>query len=410
MYLDHNATSPPTKEHLNELFVKLTQCLGNPSSPHSIGREASVVLTDSRRAVAKALGVDVGEVIFVSGGSEGDSLGTVAVLRQNDIALNKQHVITSSIEHPAIKEPLDYLRLKEGLNLTYSKVENGGAVSFVEFIKSITLQTTLITIMAANNEIGTIQPVKKIGDYLHYKRWGILANPVDKIEFDNISLHLNNEISIENFRKIHFHVDGVQAFGKIPAAQWLSLGVDSCAISAHKIGALQGSGALFLRRGRKFKPFVLGGAQEKNRRAGTENLPGIISFGLIAKKMVHPEWYEQLNKMDCLRRILFEKLAKLPHIVMNSPCDNVVPNTINFSLYGKKFKGEDLLVQLDLDGVCASSGSACSSGANVPSSVILALGKSVDLAKNAIRFSLSPSTSINDINKAIYIVEKYLTI
>lgn len=409
IYLDHNATSPPTKEHLSALFDKLTKCLGNPSSPHSIGREASVALTEARRSVAKALGVDVAEVIFVSGGSEADSLGTVGVLRQNDIPINKQHAITSSMEHPAIKESLEYLNSVEGLNLTILNVGSEGFVSLIDVIKSITPQTTLLTIMAANNEIGNIQPVKKIGDYLHYKRWGILTDPNDKLEFDNLSLQLTDGITIDIFRKLHFHVDGVQAFGKIPSSDWLSVGVDSCAISAHKLGALQGVGALFLRRGRKFKPFVLGGAQEKNRRAGTENLPGIISFGLVAKNLFTKEWNMQLNAMDVLRRSLFNKLVKLPNVTMNSSIDNVVPNTINFSVFGKGFKGEDLLVELDMQGVCASSGSACSSGANLPSKVILALGKSADLAKNAIRLSLSPSTTEEEINTIFYLLQNYFS-
>ena len=409
IYLDHNATSPPSKEHLSELFAKLTVCLGNPSSPHSVGREASVALTEARRSVAKSLGVDVAEVIFVSGGSEADSLGTVAVLKQNDMPINEQHAITSSLEHPAIKEPLEYLKSSEGLNLSILDVGDEGSVSLVDFVKNMTSKTTLLTIMAANNEIGTIQPVKLIGDYLHYKRWGILLNPDNKIEFDDISLQLNNEITTETFRKLHFHVDGVQAYGKIPSHEWLSAGIDSCAISAHKLGALQGVGALFLRRGRKFKPLILGGAQEKNRRAGTENLPGIISFGMIAQKLFSPEWVEKLNAMDFLRRTLYQKLINFPNVIMNSPVDNVVPNTINFSITGKGFKGEDLLVELDMQGVCASSGSACSSGANLPSKVILALGKSPELAKNAIRISLSTSTTENEIDILLNLLQKYLS-
>ncbi|KAB8040948.1 aminotransferase class V-fold PLP-dependent enzyme [Silvanigrella paludirubra] len=409
IYLDHNATSPPNKEHLSELFNKLTVCLGNPSSPHAQGREASVALTEARRFVANALGVDIAEIIFVSGGSEADNLGTVGVLKQNDVPLKNQHVITSSSEHPAIREPLENLKNTEGLKLTLLPLENAGYVSLEDFIKNLTSETTLVTLMAANNEIGTIQPVKKIGDYLHYKRWGILVNPNDKEEFDELSLkYLNPDISKETLQKIHFHVDGVQAFGKLNSNEWISPGTDSCAISAHKLGALQGIGVLFLRRGRKFKPFILGGAQEKNRRAGTENLPGIVSLGLIARDLYTPEANIKRKNMDNLRRKLFEGIQKLPHIEMNSPFENVIPNTVNFSVVGKGFKGEDLLVELDMQGVCASSGSACSSGANLPSKVILALGKTPELAKNAIRLSLSTNTTEEEIEMTLNLLKKYL--
>ena len=264
--------------------------------------------------------------------------------------------------------------------------------------------------MAANNEIGTIQPVKRIGDFLHYKRWGILLNTNDKDEFEDLTLkYLNPDISQESLRKLHYHVDGVQSFGRIKSSEWLSPGVDSCAISAHKIGALQGVGALFLRRGRKFKPLILGGAQEKNRRAGTENLPGIVSFGLIARDLFTSEWETKINIMDQLRRKLYEGIQHLPNTEMNSPLEHVIPNTVNFSVVGsKEFNGEDLLVELDMQGVCASSGSACSSGANLPSKVILAIGKSPELAKNAIRLSLSTSTTEQEIDTTLKILKKYL--
>ncbi|APJ03602.1 cysteine desulfurase family protein [Silvanigrella aquatica] len=408
IYLDHNATSPSTDAHLKELFTKLAGCLGNPSSPHAVGRSASVAITEARRSIAQALGVDVAEIIFVSGASEADNIGTVAVINHNDIPLNEQHAIISSIEHPAVDQPLEILNTYKNLNLTKISVNEQGFVTLIDVIKNITTQTTLISIMAANNEIGSIQPVKKLGDFLHYKRWGILLDGDEKEEFEKLSEHLNPNITVENLRKIHFHVDGVQSFGKLPSNQWLSMGADSCAISGHKLGALQGVGVLFLRRGRKFKPFVLGGAQEKNRRAGTENLPGIVSFGLVANKINQPEWFQNLEKVNDLRKTFYQKIVTLPHVEMNSPFENVIPNTINFSLTGKGFKGEDLLVELDMQGVCASSGSACSSGANLPSKVILALGKSAPLAKNAIRLSLAHETTEDEIKYTFNLLEKYL--
>ena len=243
---------------------------------------------------------------------------------------------------------------------------------------------------------------------MHYKRWGVALNQDIKNEFDELSLLLNAEVTVESLKKLHFHVDGVQIFGKVESQNWLSAGIDSCSISGHKLGSLQGIGALFLRRGRKFKPFILGGAQEKNRRAGTENLPGIISFGLIAQKLFTPEWSEQVAKMDFLRRKLFTGIRNLENVILNSPLENVIPNTINFSVIGKGFKGEDLLVELDMQGICASSGSACSSGANLPSKVILALGNSVEIAKNAIRISIGASTTEEEINTTLSFLNKYL--
>ncbi|KAB8033720.1 cysteine desulfurase family protein [Fluviispira multicolorata] len=408
IYLDHNATSPPSKEHLSLLFTKISQCSGNPSSPHSVGRSASVAITEARRTIAQALGVDVAEILFVSGGSEADNLGITGVLRQTNIPLKEQHTVSTTIEHPAVREPLEYLNKSEGLNITWVKANEEGFVSLIDILKSINKNTTLITIMAANSEIGSIQSTKKLGDFLHFKRWGVLANPSDKNEFEELGQNLSEEVSNEILKKMHFHVDGVQAFGKLKIEEWFSPGVDSCAISAHKLGALQGIGALFLRRGRKFKPFILGGAQEKNRRAGTENLPGIVSFGLVTQELLSENWWEKIKQMDEFRNYLFQEISKISSVTLNSPQKNVLPNTINFSINEKGLRGEDLLVELDIKGICASSGSACSSGANLPSHVILALGKSIELAKNAVRISLSRNTTKDEIELALKSLRSYL--
>ncbi|BBH52982.1 cysteine desulfurase family protein [Fluviispira sanaruensis] len=408
IYLDHNATSPPSAEHLHTLFTKLAQCSGNPSSPHAVGRSASVAITEARRSLAQALKVDVAEVLFVSGGSEADNLGVTGVLRQNDISFENQHVIASRIEHPAVREQLEYLQNAEGLNLSWVKASVDGFVSVNDIVKSINNKTTLITLMAANSEIGSIQPTKLLGDFLHFKRWGKVPDSADINKLEELSLILSSEVTPEVLKKIHFHVDAVQAFGKLKLEKWFSLGVDSCAFSAHKLGALQGIGALFLRRGRKFKPFILGGAQEKNRRAGTENLPGIVSFGLIAQNILSDKWWESIKQMEDLKNNFYKELVKISSIVMNSPAENAMPNTINFSVSDKGLRGEDLLVELDMQGICASSGSACSSGANLPSKVILELGKGNALAKNAIRLSLSINTTQEEINRVLDCLKNYL--
>lgn len=409
IYLDSNATCPPSGTHLESLFKKLRACSGNPSSPHAIGREASVAVTIARRALAKAMEVDVAEIVFVSGGTEADNLGTVGVLNynltlQNDI----QHAITSTVEHPAIRESLVYLNKSKEIELTHVQVDSKGFISLTTLIASLQPNTTLVTIMAANNEIGSIQPTKKFGDFLHFMRWGIARSDHDKLEFENLALHLQPNVTAEVLKKLHFHVDAVQAFGKIKNDLWFSAGIDSCALSGHKLGALQGIGALFLRRGRKYKPFILGGAQEKSRRAGTENIPGIVSFGLIAAEICSEVWWQKNSAMEQLKNYFYKNLYGLPGIEMNSSLENSLPNTVNFSLRKKKLKAEDLLVELDMQGVCASTGSACSSGANLPSHVILALGKSTEDAKNALRFSLSHSNTYAEIDQTISFIKKYL--
>ncbi len=411
IYLDHNATSPSSEIHLKKLFSLLQANTGNPSSPHAVGRSASVAVTQARRAVAQALGVDVGQLIFVSGATEANNLVTTGVLHYLSSANSKLQLsaLASAFEHPAVLEPLQYLQKNENLNLTLIKPNSEGFISVKEFIENITESTSYITLMAANNEVGAIQPVKLLGDFLHYKRWGV--KPTENLD---IILELENflspQVTKEQLQKIHFHVDAVQAFGKIKQKEWFSAGIDSCAVSGHKLGALQGIGALFLRMGRKFHPIMLGGAQEKNRRAGTENLPGIISFGLVCEELLQETWWDKITEMNSLRVSLYDVIAQLPNVVMNSPRENVIPNTINFSINSLvvptfsgttkcEKNGEDILLELDLNKICASSGSACSSGANLPSKVLLAMGKNTNLSKNAIRLSLSSNTTVKEIER-----------
>lgn len=408
IYFDHNATSPPSKTHLQNLFSKLEMWVGNPSSPHASGRAASVALTESRRKVAQALGVDVAQLIFVSGASEANNIATTGVLRYFGVSLSQ--ALTTAIEHPSVLEPLEYLQKNEGLNVTLLKPNSYGFISAQQIIENINPQTNYISLIAANNEVGSLQPVKLIGDYLHYKRWGVL--PIENREkILELDTFLSPTITKENLQKLHFHVDAVQAFGKLKVEQWFSDGFDSCSVSGHKLGSLQGIGALFLRRGRKFNPLILGGAQEKNRRAGTENLPGIVSFGLICEELLQENWWAQLTKVNELRVYLYQELAQLPNIELNSPSENVIPNTVNFSVAGGHLQknGEDLLVDLDLNGICASSGSACSSGTNLPSKVLLAMGKSIIQAKNAVRLSFSTKTTRAEIDELMHCLKRLFT-
>lgn len=405
IYLDHNGSSPPSSLHLQKLFSLLVKNVGNPSSPHHVGRNASVALTTARRAVAQVLNVDVAQLIFTSGATEANNMATTGVLRY--FGVSRCHAISSAIEHPSILEPLEFLEKNEGLKLTLISANEFGFVALKELLKNITPETNLISLMAANNEVGSVQSVKLLGDFLHYKRWGHAPLENGEIILE-LEKHLSPSVTKENLQKLHFHCDAVQVFGKVQTQLWFSQGIDSCSISAHKLGALQGVGALFLRRGRKFQPLVFGGAQEKNRRSGTENLPAIISFGLVCEEISQQNWWTQIAEMNSLRVYFQNEISKLPNIEINSPIQNALPNTINFSVRASKKNGEDLLVELDLKGICASSGSACSSGANLPSKVLLAMGKSSHLAKNAVRLSMSTQTTREDVDFVLGCLQNYI--
>ncbi len=416
VYLDHNATSPATASHLADLFEIINQGLGNPSSPHEIGRNSSVALTKTRKLLAKALEVDEGTLIFTSGATESNNMAIMGVCRP--LLANygfTPHAITSSFEHASVLEPLEFLQRSSNLNISFINPCHNGFTNLENFLKSITPQTIFLSLMVANNEVGTLQPVKDLGDVLHYKRWGIVPNGCNREQLDEQSKHIPGEISSEMLQKIHFHVDAVQAFGKIPTAYWNSPGIDSFSVSGHKIGALSGVGALHLKKGRKLEHLLLGGAQEKNRRAGTENIAGIVSFGLACQELLSPEWQNRILKMNNLRMELYNTLSNIPNIILNSTSTNSLPNTINISIAGNKhdnnlqtFNGEDLLLELDLKGFYASSGSACSSGANKPSHVLKAMGRSNQQAQNAIRFSLSVNTQEEDIKKLIDFLNSFI--
>jgi cysteine desulfurase len=418
IYLDHNATSPPTASHLKTLFELLKNPLGNPSSPHLLGREASVALSKARATLAQALQVPLFEIIFVSGASEANNLATAGVLLASDLPVSQQHAIVSPLEHPSVRAPLDFLRTHHNLSLSTLPLSPTGILNFEDLLTHLTPNTTLVAIMAANNEIGTLQPVQKWGDFFHYLRWNQLQNPEDQSCFDDWKqkLQQHQNFSTQYFRKLHFHVDAVQSFGKIKTERWLSPGLDSFSVSGHKLGALPGIGVLVLRRGRIFSPTIRGGAQEKNKRAGTENLPGILSFHLVAQQLLQQHWWDNTAHMDALRKDFFQKLQTLPHLVLHSPFEQALPNTLSFSLEHPVFTAEDLLVELDLKGICASSGSACSSGSKLPSQVLLALlehsGRSFEqikhLAANSVRFSLSHSNTAQELHRVFECLQEFL--
>jgi cysteine desulfurase len=404
IYLDHNATSPASPEHLQALTEILARSPGNPSSLHTRGREANVLISEARKSLAASLGsFEPGECIFVSGGSEANNLGTAGVLKCSDRPLSEQHVIISAIEHPSISEPLRSLAESHGLQITVVPAGQTGFVSCTDVISAIRPSTTLISIMAANNETGAVQPVQQIGEWLHGKRWKKLESELDAF--------LSPEISMEHLKQIHFHVDAVQAFGKLKTVNWMSSGIDSLSVSAHKLGGLSGIGALALRKGRRFAPAILGGSQERRRRAGTENLIGILSFGLISNSISQSHWWEHIQNIHTYKMLFFSALQEWEaqgSIKLNSASENSLPNTVNFSIQNASLSGEDILMELDMAGICASSGSACSSGVNLPSKTLLGMGRSTELAKNAIRLSLGPHLKAEDVEYTLEVLQRLL--
>lgn len=402
VYLDHNATSPADPAHLAEVFAALQKCGGNPSSPHAAGRASSVALTDARRRIAATLTVEPSEVIFTSGGSEANNLATTGVLAAVGKPLSGLHAVTSAVEHPCVLEPLKALQEHQGLQLTILPVDSDGRISPEQLVSSIRAETALVSVMSANNETGALQPVHEFAEWLNSARWKKTALGQDwrqsqQSDWPQWARGLDAAVTRPQLQSLHFHVDAVQAYGKIPAGGWWSQGFDSASLCAHKIGGLSGTGVLILRRGRKFRPLILGGAQERSRRSGTENLSGILSFGLIAQKLQNPVWWEQVTLMAARKEKLMQSLAAFPDVTLNTPKTGGLPNTVNFSVDGKKRRGEDVLLELDLRGFYASSGSACSSSANRPSHVLLAQSSNAEIARNAIRISLSPATTDDDI-------------
>lgn len=404
IYLDHNATSPCCPDHLKQVFEIYAECAGNPSSSHHVGRRSSVALTQARRNVAEALRLEPGEVIFVSGASEGNNLATVGVLLDKG-PLHEQHAITSMIEHASVYQPLQQCKDKQGLQLTLLNPCEHGVLKVENIIEQIKPSTTLVALMAANNEVGNLLPVKEFGDWLQAKRWGAKENAERMQELDK---HLDPKVNDDHLKNLHFHVDAVQAFGKVPPSQWWSLGLDSLTVTAHKLGGLPGIGVLGLRRGRKYYPLISGGSQERKRRAGTENLVGIISFGIVCQQVMQPEWWQEMDKVRSQTSYLKKTLAAVPAIRINSDEEKGLPNVLHFSITDPKVRSEDLLMRLDMEGICVGSGSACSSSVNLASRVLLALGRNECEALNVVRISLAPGIADASVQQAADILLRCL--
>ena len=364
IYADNAATTRLSDTALNAMLPYLQGEYGNPSSLHSVGQRAQEALTEARARIAARLGCQPTEVIFTSGGSEADNQAIRSVAAFGKLK-GKTHIISTAFEHHAVLHTLEALE-KEGFTVTLLDVHEDGMVSAQQVEEAITPETCLVTIMYANNEIGTVQPIAEIGEVC--RRHGVL-----------------------------FHTDAVQAVGHLPV-NVAEQNIDLLSLSAHKFHGPKGIGVLYARRGVPIFPLIHGGAQERNRRGGTENIPAIVGMAAALDEACdHLE--EDTAQLCALRERLIAGLSKIPHSVLNGHREHRLPGTVNFCFEG--IEGESLLLLLDDKGVYASSGSACTSGSLDPSHVLLAIGRPHEIAHGSLRLSLSPDTTEEEVDYMI---------
>ncbi|KIR02389.1 Cysteine desulfurase [Lachnospiraceae bacterium TWA4] len=366
IYLDNAATTQVYDEVFEAMKPYFTEYYGNPSSIYSFAGTAEKGVDEAREIIANAIGAKANEIYFTGGGSESDNWA----LKATCDAYKKKgnHIITSNIEHHAILHTCEYLE-KNGFEVTYVPVDENGFVKLDELEKAIRPETILISVMAANNEIGTIQPLKEIGEIAHK-------------------------------HDVLFHTDAVQAFGHIPM-NVDEMNIDMLSASGHKVHGPKGIGFLYIRKGVKIRSFIHGGAQERKRRAGTHNVPGIVGMGK-ATELAVANMEENMAYEIKLRDHLIERvMAEIPYTKLNGDRVKRLPNNANFSF--EFIEGESMLILLDNKGICASSGSACTSGSLDPSHVLLAIGLPHEKAHGSLRLTLSEKTTLEDID---YVVDE----
>lgn len=365
VYMDYAATTYVKPEVLEEMMPFFTEKYGNPSSFYGISRETKMAIDKARSRVSKALNCDPNEIYFTGGGSEADNWAIKGIASAHRKKGN--HIITTKIEHHAVLHTCEYLE-KNGFEVTYLNVDKEGFIDLEELKNAITDKTILVSIMFANNEIGTIQPVKEIG-----------------------------EICRE--RKVLFHTDAVQAIGNIPV-DVKEMNIDLLSLAGHKVYGPKGIGALYIRKGVRIDNLIHGGGQERARRAGTENIAGIVGLGK-AIELATENLQEHVDKMTVLRDKLIEGLLKIPYSKLNGPTgDKRLPGNVNIGF--EFIEGESILLSLDFEGVCASSGSACTSGSLDPSHVLLAIGLPHEKAHGSLRLTLGDASTEEDVN---YVIE-----
>ncbi|MGY0374318.1 cysteine desulfurase NifS [Clostridium sp. JNZ J1-5] len=367
IYIDYAATSYIRQEVLNEMMPYLTEHFGNPSSAHSMSREVKKAIYEAKIRTAKALGANRDEVFFTSGGSESDNWAIKGVAFRNKDKGN--HIITSKIEHHAVLNTCKYLE-EQGFKVTYLPVDKDGMVRIDELEKAINSETILVSIMFANNEIGSIQPIKQIGDIC--KKRGII-----------------------------FHTDAVQAVGHVPI-NVKDMNIDLLSLSGHKFYGPKGIGALYIKKGVKIHNLIHGGSQERAKRSGTENVAGIVGLGKAIELAIQ-ELDMESKRLVSLRDKLIDGLLSIPNSKLNGPTgEERLPGNVNISF--KDVNGEAMLIALDNMGICASSGSACTAGSIEPSHVLLSLGIPKDMVKGSIRFSMGLRNNEEDIDYLIKVI------
>lgn len=360
IYLDNAATTKLSPVVLKEMMPYLTDMYGNPSSIYHIGRESRKALDTARDRVAKALNANSSEIFFTSGGTEADNWAIKGVAFANE--KKGKHIITTNIEHHAVLHTCEYLE-KYGFEITYLPVKKNGIIDIQDFKDALRDDTILVSVMFANNEIGTIQPIKEIGE-------------------------------ITRERGIYFHTDAVQAVGNIPI-NVEDLKIDLLSLSGHKFNGPKGVGVLYIKRGVNILPMIHGGGQERNKRAGTENVAGIVGIGK-AIELATKDIEKKSKKLTELRDMTIKGLMeRIPDTILNGDPQKRLPGNVNVCF--KYIEGESILLMLDMKGICASSGSACTSGSLDPSHVLLAIGLPHEIAHGSLRLTFSAENSKTDV-------------
>lgn len=361
IYADNAATTKMSRHAIEAMLPYFDTVYGNPSSLHSIGQEAAAALVGAREKIAGAIGCNPNEIIFTSGGSEADNQAILSAAAIGE-RKNKKHIVSTAFEHHAVLHTLDALR-KRGFDVTLLDVHENGIVSPDELRNAIRDDTALVTVMYANNEIGTVQPISEIGEICRER--GVL-----------------------------FHTDAVQAVGHIPIDVARDK-IDMLSFSAHKFNGPKGVGALYVKRGIPLTSLINGGAQERGKRAGTENIPGIVGMAAALEEAL-AKMEESRAYVSALSRRLIDGLSNIPHSALNGDRNRRLPGNVSFCFEG--VEGESILLMLDAKGICASSGSACTSGSLDPSHVLLAIGRPHEVAHGSLRLTLSDENTTDDVD------------